>query len=491
MIFILPVISAILMLIPAYNPQYYFLAWFALLPLLYGFKSINGRKSLRLQGYIFGVIYFFGISYWIYHPLDIFGGMPLPLALLLLILLAGLLALFFVLWTEVFHLFGGKNSFSPFLLALTWTGIEYFRYLVLSDFPFGFAGYTQAELIPLLQLADIGGVFLISFIVLLVNGYLFKMIYYRRLRSVASLVVLIIIVGAYGGVNYYQYRNQDYEEITTGIVYTDIPQDEKWRSDLIEQRIDELFEPVENKEEVDLFITPESGLTFDYVRNEYYREKFLERLETVNSYFAVGSLSRLQDEETRRYNSVFLFSPKGKQEQRYNKNRLVLFGEYFPLRDYITKVINIPFRNLLSGKEATIFSSPDAAWMTLVCSEVLFPELTASKKADFIANQTNEAWFRKSGLHQLMWSASVFRAVEQRKSVVRAGNRSLNGLVSPSGRQVKFIAEGTTNFKQLDVPLHRKETFYQRFGHRFGLVVLLITGLLLVVRIIPVSEFSK
>lgn len=494
--YLLIILSGVLITLPLSYPQFYYTGWIALLPFLMSCKlstdkSVNSSGDAVSpfegfkKGWLLGIVIFMMVSFWLYFPLVNFSGLPWIISIFLLAMLFLVAGLFYGLWAWLFLLPGRKKGFSSLWLAISWTGIEYLRYRLLPDLPFAFAGYTQVDFLQLLQLADIGGVFFLSFIVILFNGYLFKLFRQRRLRHLIPFGLILIIIFTFGSLKLNYYQDKEYKYLRTGIVQTSISASEKWKVANIEPILNLLLKKSSQFKEADLIVWPESSLTFDLIRNEYYRKKFIEGLAGIKAYIQVGSLAII-DDEYQRYNSSFLIAPGGRIKGRYNKLRLVPFGEYLPFAEVINSFSGYSMNSSNPGQEVVLFTIPSARWKTAICSEILYPELVQRKveQAEFIVNQSNEAWYLHGNLQEQMWIAAVFRAVENRRSIVKAGNFAFSGLISPSGRAIIKNAPGQGGLISGPVKLNREETFYQQWGDFAGYLSLGIILLLLLIKLI-------
>lgn len=482
---LIPIISGILIALPFSYPALFFLSWIGLIPFLI---FIEKRKENRdtafipvfLCGTLLGSTIIVLSSGWLYYPLIDYSGLPWILGVLLLILLFLFLGSFYGLWALLYTYTKRSSGISPFLLAISWTAIEYLRFRLLSAYPFAFLAYTQSAFYYLLQLAEYGGIYLTGFIVLLINAYLARIFTEKKLRFAVPVVLIFVIIITTGLIKDREFRAAEYEKFRVGIVQTKIDPVDKWKVDNIEGITDLLVAGSKDlAADSNLIIWPETALTFDLVRNEFYRERFLKKVADIDTYMLV-SCHAVMDDSLEQYNSSFLLSPSAVFEGRYNKMKLVAFGEYIPLSGLVEKLTGTSWSSQLAGDEATIFRIDDTSWRVAICSEILYPGLVQMgiDEADFLVNQSNEAWYRRGNLQQQMWAAAVFRAVENRRSVVKSGNHAFGGVISLTGKAICREHSLNTTVFAAEVPLNKEETFYQRHGDFVGLTSS-ITALLL------------
>jgi apolipoprotein N-acyltransferase len=332
----------------------------------------------------------------------------------------------------------------------------------MNFFPLGYLGYTQTNLNHIIQIADLGGVFLVGFIISLINSLLFKFIVSKRKKYIFISIMIVGLVLSYG---FYQInRYEDIEKsLDIGIVHTHINQNDKWNRDNINKYIDLFTTQDEAFEDVDLIITPESALTFDMNREVYYRDKVMNRVEPSNKYFQIGFLAT-KDNKSNYYNSIYLINPEGEIKNRYNKNKLLLFGEYVIFSDLIEKITGYRLNTLNPGKNIVNFQTPFAKWKTVICSEILYPEYVSKhlNSLDFIVNQSNEAWFEdNTTLKNQMYASLVFRTIENRRSIIKAGNMTYSGIVYPSGQREKYNKKTNEKLK-LSIKKHKEITLFNK-----------------------------
>ncbi len=467
--FLFVILSAALFVAPLFNTGVYFLGWVALIPFLYVIKN-KKQNEIILYSWFLGMLIMAGSCYWLYYPVALHSPIPGPVAALLVMILFVLLGLFYAFWGYLYSVIKSRQGFYPFILAFSWTGIEFIRYYFLTALPFGFLGYTQHGYNSLLQFAEIGGVFLVSFIVLLINGYIYSILFLRNKKAFFVLTIILIAITAAGTLRYYQIANKNYDKLSAGVVSTAVSQEDKWRPEMVENNLKKISELAVNLSEKTLIITPETSLTFDLIRNNYYREMFFEQIEEIDSYIIAGSLALGPEDEI--YNTSFLLAPNKEILDLYRKNALVPFGEYLPLEDVLKNIVNLNISSQAPGQKVTKFETDYAFWISPICSEILNPDFLRNNTADtdFIINQSNEAWFGISNLQEQMWTAAVFRAVENRRAVIKAGNFAFSGLIHPSGQTLSRTDPGEIAATEVDIVLNNTETFYQKGGNWIGLI---------------------
>lgn len=485
------IISALLLNTAKYFPNLYLLTWLGFIPLLFAFDK--ERSKLFFKGWLFGFVYLTAAANFLINPLRLYTGLNIIIISLLLLILFAVLGLIFGLFFKAyFYIFSGEIN--PFYFALGWLVFAFLRYRLLNFFPIGYLVTTQAEFSTFIQLADLGGIWLLTFVLVFLSAFLYKLIFKGGLKELAFLFLVVLLIFGYGQFRLYQFDNFS-EEIQLTTVITNLTQSEKWQAENSTAETDFLLEAADYSAQSRLVITPESSLNFDFAQDNRGRELLNAVEEEFETPVQLGSLAGHSDYE-KRLNSSFLISAEGEIVDRYNKNRLVYFGEKFPMQNILNSITPYQFSSLGAGDEIRIFSEAELSWQTLICSEVLYTDLLYSDmdRVDFLVNQSNEAWFDNSTvLKNMMWSSAVLRAVESRRPLVKAGNLAYSGKVEASGLYQK--TELNSNYHNLNITLSEQNSFYSSYYILFEILLYLLTGLfiilLLLKRFFGIDPFQK
>lgn len=179
-------------------------------------------------------------------------------------------------------------------------------------------------------------------------------------------------------------------------------------------------------------------------------------------------------------NSAFLVESGGVRG-RYDKMHLVPFGEYVPLKRllFFVEAIAAEIGDFTPGRQVAILPLEGARFGTVICYEVIFPDLFrrfVAEGASFMTNITNDAWFGDSGGPVQHLAMVPLRAVENRIAIARAANTGISAFVLPSGAIQGTLPLGTRGTLRADLPLRRGHTFYTRFGDVFAYACAALTG---------------
>ncbi len=349
----------------------------------------------------------------------------------------------------------------------------------------------------MIQIADITGVYGVSYFVVAVNWLLFRILKNlssRKLLTTLSvlLIALSFCVVGYGALSLLAwekfYRSHSPKaSLRVSVVQGNIPQDQKWNAK-IKNIIFEKYRRLTFMsaiERSDLIVWPETAFP-GYLEEEPVLSAELRRVvrqartEVLVGAPTIGNL----EQGLRFYNSAVHYGPDGEEKKRYDKLHLVPFGEYVPFEPLLGVVRKfVQIGHFSAGKEFTLFTTNTrtqknnikARFAVLICNEDIFPGLVrrfCSDGADFLVNMTNDAWFGNTTAPYQHAQASVFRAVENRVPVIRATNTGFSCFISPEGKILARVEDGgkeifVTGHKSYDLILRKTRTFYTRFGDVF------------------------
>ena len=482
-------------------------AWGALTFLLFAIRDVSVRDSFLL-GILTGMVHFATLLYWLIGTMNIYGYLPLWLSVLLFILLVFYLSLYVAVFAGIVRFFCFGSFFSLFLIPVFWVCLEYVRSIAFTGFSWGLIGYTQYAHLNLIQISDIFGVYGVSFIIALANAVIFfGLLYFKKEKwqgrhingrqTAVSFLMLVSVFGlvmGYGNARLKSVKTMmaASEKLNVAVIQGNIEQSAKWdlkfRVDTIEKYI-RLSEQA-NKAHPDLIVWPETATPFYFKYNIALTKIVLQGIRAMGTHFVVGSPTvEFMAPQDHYYNSAYLVSPDGDILARNDKVHLVPFGEYVPFKKWL------PFINHLvaqvgefkAGKKGdTLKWAPTDIGM-LICYEVIFPELareSVANNAGILVNITNDAWFGKTSAPYQHFSMAVFRAVENRRSLVRAANTGISGFIDPAGRILKKSALFEDAAIACSVPVIKKQTtIYTRHGNLFVLGCFIVLAFIIMIKL--------
>ncbi|HAX62392.1 MAG TPA: apolipoprotein N-acyltransferase [Elusimicrobia bacterium] len=338
---------------------------------------------------------------------------------------------------------------------------------------------------PIIQISEFTGVYGVSFLIILVNLTIVKIIKKRTFKGAATGFLLILICLIFGF-----YKLTTYHlPLTTysiSILQGNIDQYKKWDEKYEREIIDTYTELAGRPSSVasDLIVWPESAIP-GYLKIEKKYYDWISQLAQKTKTQHLVSSTDYKNEKL--YNSAFLVSSDGKITDEYSKNHLVPFGEYMPLRNFLSRFIKVvnEIGEFFPGEKYNVINSSAGKLGVNICFEAIFPnEIRKSVKngAEIIVNLTNDAWYLKTSAPYQHFTMNVFRTVENRRFVVRAANTGVSGFIDPAGR-IQSKTEIFTTTVLTDKIQHLQElTFYTKFGDVFAYLCLIISIILLTFR---------
>ncbi|MEA3305380.1 MAG: apolipoprotein N-acyltransferase [Candidatus Omnitrophota bacterium] len=488
----LSLLSAIFLVLAFPNPQISILAWIAFLPLFFAIDGSSPRISFFLS-YLSGFFFFGGLLYWLTYVTK-------P-GYFILIFYAALYFGLFGLFANLFLTKLRASGCNPLLFLIfpsLWVSLEFVRGFLFTGFPWCILGYTQYKNPIIIQISDITGSYGVSFVIIMVNFVIYSCltgVFTRgKIRALKFQVIVSAIIMA--GVTLYGYfalKGNDYDTgLRLSAVQGNIEQAKKWDpayKNHILNRYKTLTKAAA-KDGGDLIVWPETAVP-GYLGEKEIDLWLKKIIKNGGIPLFLGAVTYAPDKGNDRFfNSALLFSADGNVRKRYDKLHLVPFGEYVPFESFFPQLrdlIDVEIGDFTAGKEFTLFAIRSGEgkrykYGSLICFEDIFPAMAGKfvrEGADFMINITNDAWFKESGEQLQHVQASVFRAVENRISVLRAANTGFSCCVSPRGIIEDSIHDERTgsmyipDFKSFDIKISRKKAFYTKYGDVFAYICIL------------------
>jgi apolipoprotein N-acyltransferase len=480
-------LSAVLCVLAFPRMYWWGCAWFGFIPLFFSLEGVSKARAFLL-GYVFGVVFWTGTVSWLMH-VTVAGQ-------IILILYLSFYPAFFCAISSRWKL--SSSSEALWCVPAVWVLLEYVRSHALTGFGWALLGYSQTPALAMIQIADIAGAYGVSFMVLLVNMLFYQAIgiFARKdhapssaLKSVNLALGLAMVAATivYGWVS----LRRDFSRVTPSsrvvVIQPNIPQELKWYAPARQFIIDTYVRM--NRQAAaagtDLIIWPEAALPGVLGVDQEMAREYHAVLARTGVPVLFGAVRLEQD---RYYNSALLSGKDGIIETRYDKMHLVPFGEYVPLKKFLPWLeAVVPIGDMTAGSEYVCFPNGGLVFAALICFEDVFPEISREfvrRGADVLVNMTNDAWYMYSSAAEQHFQASIFRAVENRRYLVRSANTGVSGFVNPQGRVLEAVRtqRGDLIFGQgqAQCVVHApevKETFYTRYGDVFVLLCCGVIGL--------------
>ena len=470
-----------------------YLAFIALVPLFISLASLSSRDAFY-AGFTTGFFYFSTLVYWIVPTVNVYGGLNMGLAVSTLILFCFYLALYPAVFAFLLKKSDPKPWVAPLFAAALWVGLEYIRTYAFTGFSWGAPGYSQYNILPLIQIADFSGVYGVSGLIILVN-YVLALVWISFKKKqpqtiiLPALYTLFLLAGTlfYGNHKLHLLESmiKSAQQTTLTVVQGNIKQDFKWSDAFKERTVQKyihLSQAAVKKTDIkktDLLIWPETALPFYYGFDRPLSNQVDQCIRALKTNFLIGSPAFSSDKDTvRYYNRVYLLNPLSIVTGTYDKTHLVPFGEYVPLGDYLTFLGKLTAQagNFSMGdKTFAPLTFNDHKTGVLICFEILFPSIASGfvkNGADILITITNDAWFGKTSAALQHFSIAVFRAVESRRAIARAANTGISGFIDPRGKILDTTALFTDQTLTRRLPALKQISWYTRYGDVFAICCL-------------------
>ncbi|MCR4662945.1 MAG: apolipoprotein N-acyltransferase [Endomicrobiaceae bacterium] len=482
--FFLAILSGFLTAISFPKINAFYFIWIAFIPIIY-VSLRNCVKNSLVYGFVFGFTNYAVSLFWMF-PFLKYNTNTIQ-SLIVSFLLWSYLSLYFAFWTG--GLSFSRRHFNPIISSLyaasSWAMLECMRTCFLTGFGWNLLGYSQASFSYIIQIADIFGVYGVSFAVIFIN----MLLYYWLSTSKGTKYVLyalsiFLLIFIYGYIKINKYANPYGEKISIGVVQPNIDQYKKWDEKYSNEIINTIKQDTEyfKGKNLDLIVYPETVLP-GYLQ---YEGNIIDLVEEVSSYSKMNLFSGPSYDDNGIYNSVFAVTEKGKVLERHDKNHLVIFGEFIPFKTILSKYFGIlnSLGDFSKGKYMNVLKFDNLFVGTTICSENFFPLLSRKlvlNGAKILTNHTNDAWFFDSYAPYQHFVMNIFRAVENRKNVIVAANTGISAVIDSTGdimrktdlnEDISFTSEAYQN----DVI-----TVYDRIGNAFCFLCMFFTMFIIVI----------
>ena len=489
---------------PAFKNGLPLLAWIAYLPVFWVVRRA-GFKACIFFGAFYGYLSYGLFNYWlsVFHPLA--GLIVGSIYLVYLALLFPLLRLALLFWPR-------RAYIVQWIIFLAY---EYLRTQGFLAYSYGVAGYSQWNLLPVIQIADIAGVWGVTALVVFPSAWLasalslnIKTFFRREWVSAAVWFVLLAASLIYGFASRLDYSDAKTVKVALVQHNTDPWEPSKTHNPIAEYREDFLIlkrlsdEALSAHPDTDLVVWSETAFVPRIYWHTNVRDdpsswelvkELLEYLAGQKVPFVLGNDDGRKDPSINPkgdnrvdYNAAMLFVG-GEMKAIYRKLHLVPFTEHFPYEKQLPWIyralVNADTHFWEKGSEATVFNSNGLKFSTPICFEDTFGYISrqfVKNGAELIVNLSNDAWSASLPAQMQHLSMAVFRAVENRRSMVRSTASGQTCAIDPNGKILAMAEPFTESYLVSVVPIVTPETLYTRHGDYLGLIFALAAFLLLI-----------
>lgn len=508
--------SALLLLLsfPAFDLNW--LAWVALVPLLFALsEGVNWRRALWL-GWLTGVLFTFFAENWIAHSMTQYGSMLTGVAYAVAFLFAAILALFPALFAAMMAQLIGRFGTATLVFApLVWTATEWVRPMV-TGVTWNALGISQARYFMIARLSQYGGVYFISGLIVAGSTLLVLLLKAREQRTMRAASALLFV----GAISFWLPAFQGpVKQAASNIkvlgvqpnIPVDIPLGDTTR--YLSKTL-ALTQQAIAGNPVDLTIWAECPLSIFYEHDDEARQKINTLARETGSHFIINTVARTGANGNEAYfNSVSTISPRVDEAgqhalKRYDKMRLIPFGEYVPWRPLLGRFVPTITGDFTPGQQVVVnalkFNTQRSAVLfgengnddgpaierttsyvrtgAFICYEAAYPDLVrrfVQNGATLLVNVSEDGWFGPTAGARQHLAHAQMRAIENDRDLVRVTNTGISALLTADGHVVDALPQFVEGTQRWQAQARSAQTFYTRHGDWFAVGAALATVILL------------
>jgi apolipoprotein N-acyltransferase len=472
--------SALLLILSFPNFDIYFLAWIALVPFLLAIVRRPSPVRALILGWATGTIFFYCSCYWLTYSMIHYGGVPTLLAYLLLLPATLVVGIFPALFASLLAMAIRRWGHWALLLApLFWTALEWTR-LVVTGQLWNAVGYSQAYNSMLIQPANWGGVYAVSFLILAFNSAVALFIIEGRKRIVLIPLAVILLVAVVIGISPLLITLHKSEASVVNVValQPNVPmkpiKSVAETNELLQRHWSlsaEALKSLPGDNSARLVIWPESPMNFTYASDKTFQAQLANFAKENRTSLLFNSLEPAAANGF--YNSALLINEEGRLISQYDKIRLMPFGEYVPLPQWLpgASLISGIVGDFTPGEKYTLFPFGDHRAGVFICIESAYPAIArslTSEGADVLINISNDGYLGPTAVMRQHLANAIFRAVENGRPVIRVTNTGITAKIDAGGGIEEQTAPFQTDVRVWKVwPSMIGSTFYTRHGDLF------------------------
>jgi apolipoprotein N-acyltransferase len=448
-------LSSILLIISFPDLNLWPLAWIAIVPLLLVVARRPRPVPCFCLGWLFGSVFFFGSCHWLTYSIIHFGGFSPWLAYLLLVPGALVLGIFPGMFTAVLaQTIKRWGTAALFFTPLFWAPLEWARLSVTGQL-WNAIGYSQAFHPSLIYTAKWGGVYAVGFLIVLANAALAYAAFKRtRIAVSISLVAILLPCIAPMALTTGGIWEDGKSEAVVIAIQPNVPMDLIKSTAELEQLRLRHFEMSEaalrtlQEDKVPrLIIWPESPMNFTYGSDSQFRERLTQFAKEHHASILLNSQEVAPNDGI--YNSAVLINEQGSLVAQYDKIRLLPFGEYVPLPQWLpgASLVKGIVGDFTPGANYPLMPVGNVHAGVFICIESAYPSIArqfTSEGADVLINISNDGYLGPTAVMRQHLANAVFRAVENDRPLLRVTNTGITAFITPRGR----VKDETRAFQQ-------------------------------------------
>lgn len=486
---LLVILSGFLTGIAFYHDYSSFLVWISLAPYLLVIYALHRRMSFYKYTFLYTFVFYLTHFYWL-RVVSNWVGVIAYVGWLGVILY---LSLIFLIASSLIYIFKSKPLYRIFGIPAVWVIIEWLNSKGMFGITSSSLAYTQKAEWFISQLAACGGIYLLTFLIILVNVLiteLFMIIYFRRdnlkyFMKIVSIIAITFFIVFMFIAERGTLKEDSVTLLHARIIQPNIPQRMKMTFNYVGVIKTMLNNSILGaiSDDIDLYVLPESLIPGLFKHHRVFYRQLAKQLPD-NSQLVFGSNRK---ESGKYYNSLYVVDNKFSIKHRYDKVRLVPFGEYIPFRKIVDSLLPKKYAlfnlDLFPGtKEDVSEITPKMKSGLSICFESVFSDIYFNqyqKGADYFIVITNDAWYLNTNGLRLHQNITAFRAVESGKPIIFCANTGISSYIDGKGKIVDSIGSNRQGYIDADIRIKKDPTFYyEKYNYVIGFCMIIIVILL-------------
>jgi apolipoprotein N-acyltransferase len=480
------------------------LAWVALVPFFLALRLARWPHRLVL-GALWTLASGWAVGTWMPSAVASYFDQPLAVGVALFLVVTGCMAApYYAAVAVAYAPLTRHGAATPLLVGAAWAGAELARGRLLNgalayvgNSPWATLGYSQAGVVPLVQIASVTGVYGVSFLVAAVNGALAEVAWraWRRsaidrptwigvgiaggataLAGVAGAVVVARGASAPAG-----------DAVPIAVVQGNVGAAVRWSGEGAARTFatyQRLTRDAVAGGAPRVVFWPEAAVTAFVEQDESLRRALAATVREHDTELVLGAPRAGAPGGAGPYtNAVYVVGADGTLGPRYDKQYLLPFMEYFPLRLEMARRQFGRVREFSPGAPSQPLPTRAGAAGMLICNEAFLPHVAAARVAEgasYLVSPSNDSWVPDAGFAWQQFDLASFRAVEQRRWLVRVSDSGPSGVVDPYGRVVAHTEPLTRAALATTIAPANAVSLYARLGDAFGVACALAVGIALI-----------
>ncbi|MCC6765154.1 MAG: apolipoprotein N-acyltransferase [Deltaproteobacteria bacterium] len=467
------------------------LAWIALVPFLAALRHASWRRRLGL-GALWTLVSGWSVGTWMAPAVASYFDQPLLVGVaIFLVVTVGMATPYYAAFALAYGPLARLGAATPLLAGAAWAAAELARGRLLNgalgyvgNSPWATLGYSQAGLLPVVQIAAVAGVYGVSFLVATANAALAELVAERgeRRSRRGALAAGAVVAGAVAwGALAVGSVPPDAASTPIAIVQGNLGAAVRWSAEGPARTLEayqHLTRELLAADAPAIVFWPEAALTSFIEHEDTHRRALVALLAGRDVELVFGAPRAGTPAGGPPYaNSVYRIGPDGALDARYDKEWLLPFMEYLPLRFDFARRHFGRVREFTPGAPTPPLPTRAGAAGLLVCNEAFLPHVAAARVAagaTYLASPSNDSWVPNAGFAWQQFDIAAMRAVEQRRFLVRVSDSGPSGVVDPWGRVVAHTdARARATLRATIVPT-TAPSLYARAGDAFGVACALV-----------------